>query len=118
MDEMKIKSGLAFSKSSGKLVGFCDLGTVNSELSEGLYSSQVINPLVPQNLNHIACLYVTSAVQMVRSDETRETRLFIRMVDQFFDCLNVKSPWLGVMQRKDYRLLYNSPTDHRFKVYA
>ena len=34
MDEMKIKSGLAFSKSSGKLVGFCDLGSVNSELNE------------------------------------------------------------------------------------
>lgn len=34
VDEMKIKSGLVFSKSSGKLVGFCDLGTVNSELEE------------------------------------------------------------------------------------
>ena len=32
MDEMKIKSGLVFSKSTGELVGFSDLGTVNSDL--------------------------------------------------------------------------------------
>lgn len=32
MDEMKIKSGLAFSKSSGKLIGFCDLSNVNAEI--------------------------------------------------------------------------------------
>ena len=34
MDEMKIKGGLAFSKSSGKLVGFSDLGTINSEMDD------------------------------------------------------------------------------------
>lgn len=32
MDEMKIKSGLAFSKSSGKLIGFCDLSNINTEI--------------------------------------------------------------------------------------
>ena len=32
IDEMKIKSGLAFSKSSTKLIGFCDLGTINAEI--------------------------------------------------------------------------------------
>ena len=34
INEMKIKSGLAFSKSCAKLVGFCDLGSVSSKLSE------------------------------------------------------------------------------------
>ena len=31
MDEMKIKSGLVFSK-SGKLIDFCDLGNINTEI--------------------------------------------------------------------------------------
>ncbi len=32
MDEMKVKSGLVFNKSSGKLVGFVDLTSINKEL--------------------------------------------------------------------------------------
>ena len=32
MDEMKIKSGLVFSKHSGTLVGFVDLGGVNRDI--------------------------------------------------------------------------------------
>ena len=32
MDEIEVKSGLVFSKSTGELVGFLDLGTVNSDL--------------------------------------------------------------------------------------
>lgn len=31
MDEMKIKSGLVFSKHTGNLVGFVDLGNVNHD---------------------------------------------------------------------------------------
>ena len=31
-DEMKVKSGLVFNKQSGRLVGFVDLGTLNSDL--------------------------------------------------------------------------------------
>ena len=33
-DEMHIKSGLVFSRSSGKLVGFTDMGDINNELDE------------------------------------------------------------------------------------
>ena len=33
-DEMRIKSGLVFSKATGKLVGFCDMGNVNNELNK------------------------------------------------------------------------------------
>ena len=32
MDEMKIKSGLVFNKSTGKLVGFVNLGDINRDL--------------------------------------------------------------------------------------
>ena len=31
MDEMKVKSGLVYKKNSGDLVGFIDLGSVNSD---------------------------------------------------------------------------------------
>lgn len=34
MDEMKMKSDLTISKSSGKVAGFCELEAVNSELTE------------------------------------------------------------------------------------
>ena len=43
MDEMKIKSGLAFSKSSGKLIGFCDLGNVSAEIDN-------LSPACPVNV--------------------------------------------------------------------
>lgn len=33
-DEMKIKSGLVFRRSTGRLVGFIDLGDVNNELDD------------------------------------------------------------------------------------
>ena len=33
-DEMRIKSGLVFSKATGKLAGFCDMGNVNDELNK------------------------------------------------------------------------------------
>ena len=34
LDEMKIKSGLVFSSSSGELIGFTDVGEVNNEINE------------------------------------------------------------------------------------
>ena len=34
LDEMKIKSGLVFSRSKRRLVGFTDLGDINNELDE------------------------------------------------------------------------------------
>ena len=34
---MKINSGLVFSKSSGKPIGFCDLGDVNTEIDDLSY---------------------------------------------------------------------------------
>ena len=59
---------------------------------------------------------VASVLQILNKDNTVETRLFIRNMDRFFDCLNVKSPRQGILERKEYRRPYSSPTDHRFKV--
>ena len=59
---------------------------------------------------------VASALQILNEAGTRETRLFIRMIDKFFDCLNVKSPLLSKLKRKDSIAPYTSPSDERFKV--
>lgn len=61
---------------------------------------------------------VASALQILTKDDTVETRLFIRMMDRFFDCLNVKSPRQGILERKEYRRPYSNPNDHRFKVFS
>ena len=34
IDEVKIKSGLVYSKQTGSIVGFCDMGDMNNELED------------------------------------------------------------------------------------
>ena len=59
---------------------------------------------------------VASALQLVNEERTRETRHFIRMIDRFFDAMNVKNPLEGQQKRKGSRAPYYSATDERFKV--
>ena len=59
---------------------------------------------------------VASALEFLDNDRTKETRRFIRMVDRFFDYLNVRSPLAHQLKRKGSIAPYRSPTDHRFKV--
>ncbi len=59
---------------------------------------------------------VADALTFYNDNETTETRIFIRLVDEFFDCLNVKNRLEGKLKRKNARLPYCKPTDHRFKV--
>ena len=59
---------------------------------------------------------VADALTFDDNDETTETRCFIRLVDQFFDCLNVRNKLEGKLKRKEARLPYYKPTDYRFKV--
>ena len=59
---------------------------------------------------------VASALQYLDNDKTQQTWLFIRMVDRFFDCLNVRNPLLAQMKRKDSIAPYKSQNDERFKV--
>ena len=59
---------------------------------------------------------MADALTFYDQDETTETRVFIRMIDKFFDCMNVRSKLEGKFRRKDQRLPYTSPKDDRFKV--
>lgn len=59
---------------------------------------------------------VADALTFYDNEETTETRTFLRMIDQLFDCLNVRSKLEGKLKRKESRLPYTSPNDHRFKV--
>ena len=56
---MKIKSGLVFSKTAGKLVGFCEMGEINDEIekfSKAMESQPATEkqPLEPRSDRHIA----------------------------------------------------------------
>ena len=59
---------------------------------------------------------VANALELICKDTTTGTRIFIRNIDKFFDCLNVKGPFLSVLKRKDNIAPYKSPSDKRFKV--
>ena len=59
---------------------------------------------------------VASALEFLDNDSTQQTRVFIRMIDRFFDYLNVKSPLMAQMKRKESIAPYKSPKDERFTV--
>ena len=59
---------------------------------------------------------IADALTFEDHDNTIETRQFIRMMDMFFDCLNVRNTIDGKLKRKDFRKPYRSPQDERFKV--
>ena len=61
---------------------------------------------------------VASALEFLDNDRTKETRRFIRMVDSFFDYLNVRSPLAHQLKRKESIAPYAKPTDERFKVHV
>ena len=60
---------------------------------------------------------VACALEALNRDGTKETRLFIRKMDKFFDCLNVRCPLLALKKRKPEIAPYRSSSDERFKVY-
>ena len=47
LDEMKVKTGLVFSKSSGELVGFADLGSANRDIESLLSKNPADSPHTP-----------------------------------------------------------------------
>ena len=59
---------------------------------------------------------VACALEYLNPDATRQTRLFIRMIDKFFDCLNAKGPLMAKLKRKEDTAPYSAVTDYRFKV--
>ena len=61
---------------------------------------------------------VASCLEYLDNEGTQQARLFIRMIDRFFDYLNVKSPQLAQWKRKESRAPYESARDERFKVHV
>jgi len=59
---------------------------------------------------------VACCLEYLNKEGTEQTRLFIRMVDMFFDYLNVKSTLTAKTKRKPSREPYHSRHDARFKV--
>ena len=47
LDEMKVKTGLVFSKESGELVGFADLGSANRDIENFLSKNPADSPHTP-----------------------------------------------------------------------
>ena len=59
---------------------------------------------------------VADAFQYYGDPTTAETEKFVRCVDKFFDCLNVRSISEWATKRKPERKPYSSCEDERFKV--
>ena len=59
---------------------------------------------------------VACALEFMDNDSTQQTQVFIQMVDRFSDYLNVKSPKVALLKRKDSIPPYKTPNDERFKV--
>ena len=59
---------------------------------------------------------VACALEYLNKDATQQTRLFIRMINKFFDCLNCKGPKMAMVKRKADIAPYSKISDYRFKV--
>ena len=59
---------------------------------------------------------VANALSFMKSDDTSETEQFIRMMDKFFACLNVRAISEGVRKLKPNLTPYRSSDDERLKV--
>lgn len=59
---------------------------------------------------------IASAWQYLDNDKMQQTRLFICMVDRFFDSFNVRNPLIAQVKQKDSIAPYKSQNDERFEV--
>jgi len=60
---------------------------------------------------------VANALEHTGGDKVKETVKFVRMIDKFFDCLNVNSFTHGKRKRKPFQDPYRSKDDFRIKVH-
>eukprot|EP00731_Ephydatia_muelleri_P019771 Em0012g596a len=58
---------------------------------------------------------VADALTLLDEDETMETRKFIRLMDKFFDCLNVRNTFHGTTTRNENLHPYTKCNDERLK---
>ena len=59
---------------------------------------------------------MASALEYLDNDATQQTRLFIQMIDKFFDCLNAKGPQMAKLKRKDDIAPYSRASDERVRT--
>lgn len=59
---------------------------------------------------------VAKAFAFYGDTKTDETQRFVKMFDQFFDCLNVRHPTEYIKHRKPLLKPYTSKDDERFAV--
>ena len=59
---------------------------------------------------------VADALNYFGDPETKETECFVRLFDQLFDCLNVRSPTEWYKKKKESLKPYTSPDDSRLQV--
>lgn len=59
---------------------------------------------------------MASALKYLDNDATQQTRLLIRMINKFFNCLNAKGPLVAKLKRKQDIAPYARACDERFKV--
>ena len=59
---------------------------------------------------------VANGLQMVVGEEASETVKFVKMMDRFFDCLNVNNFNRGKQKRKIFQDPYRGSSDFRLKV--
>ena len=50
LDEMKVKTGLVFGKSTGELVGFSDLGSANNDIDNLMSSNPPLLPFLAKKM--------------------------------------------------------------------
>ena len=59
---------------------------------------------------------VADALKYLGEDDTSETESFVRLMDTFFDCMNVRSTVEGTRKLKPNLKPYYSQDDDRLKV--
>ena len=59
---------------------------------------------------------VEDALTLLDEDETTETRKLIRLMDKFFDCLNVRNTFHGTTTRYENLHPYTKCNDEQLKV--
>ena len=59
---------------------------------------------------------VADALLLMGDDETCETEMFVRHMDTFFDCLNVRALTEGIVNLKPNLSPYRTSDDERLKV--
>ncbi len=76
----------------------------------------VINTSIHKFYFQVLSESVAGGLCMQGSVDTFETQRFVRMMDKFFDCLNVRHPKVYLKRRKDNLKPYEGADDARLNV--